>query len=53
MTTLTQEASDLFDAIGNRRGAIAVRQTRAILLWAAGDFAGAQKMYEQVADGFR
>jgi DNA-binding winged helix-turn-helix (wHTH) protein/tetratricopeptide (TPR) repeat protein len=50
---LLEEASDLFDAIGNRRGAIAVRQTRAVLLWSAGDFAGSEKMYVQVADGFR
>jgi eukaryotic-like serine/threonine-protein kinase len=50
---LLQEASDLFDALGNRRGAISVRQTRASLLWAAGDFAGARKVYEQLADGSR
>jgi DNA-binding winged helix-turn-helix (wHTH) protein/tetratricopeptide (TPR) repeat protein/TolB-like protein len=50
---LLQEAGAIFDAIGNRRGAIAVRQGRANALRATGDFAGARKMYEEVADGFR
>ena len=50
---LLQEASDLFDAIGDLRGEIAVRQTRGTLLWEAGDFSGATKMYREVADRFR